>query len=132
VPGRAPRQGAAAPSRPVRSRRARLAVRRLDPWSVFVMSLLLSLFLALVTIIAALVLWMVLDKLGVPASINKSYKDIQGGDALLTQGRFVGGAALLAAANVVLLTAFATLGSLIYNVAATFTGGLELTLAEQD
>jgi hypothetical protein len=96
------------------------------------MSLLLSLFLALVTIIAALVLWMVLDKLGVPASINKSYKDIQGGDALLTQGRFVGGAALLAAANVVLLTAFATLGSLIYNVAATFTGGLELTLAEQD
>jgi hypothetical protein len=132
VPGRNPRPTPAGTARPVRNRRARLAIRRLDPWSVFVMSLLLSLFLAVVTIVAGFVLWFVLDKLGVPASINKSYKDVQGGSALLTRGRFVGGAALLAAANVVLLTAFATLSSLIYNLAATFTGGLTLTLAEQE
>jgi hypothetical protein len=130
VPGRAVKAGPS--TRPGRNRRARLAIRRLDPWSVFVMSLILSLFLAVVTIVAGFVLWFVLDKLGVPASINKSYRDVQGGTALLTQGRFVGGSALLAAANVVLLTAFATLGSLLYNLAATFAGGLELTLAEQD
>jgi hypothetical protein len=132
VPGRNPRPSVVSTGRPVRNRRAKLAIRRLDPWSVFVMSLLLSLFLAVVTIVAGFVLWAVLDKLGVPASINKSYKDVQGGSALLTRGRFLGGAALLAAANVVLLTAFATLGSLLYNLAATFTGGLELTLAEKD
>jgi hypothetical protein len=132
VPGRNPHPTPAGAARSVRSRRAKLAIRRLDPWSVFVMSLLLSLFLAVVTIVAGVVLWFVLDKLGVPASINKSYKDVQGGSALLTRSRFVGGAALLAAANVVLLTAFATLSSLIYNLAATFTGGLTLTLAEQE
>jgi len=99
---------------------------------VFVMSLLLSLFLAVVTIVAAMVLYAVLDSLGIPQSINKTQSEIQGGSGVLTKGRFLGGAALLAALNVVLLTALATLGSMLYNVCATFTGGLELTLAERD
>lgn len=96
------------------------------------MSLLLSLLLAVVTIVAGFVLWFLLNHLGVPKSVNKSYRDVEGGSDLLTQSRFVGGAALIAAVNVVLLTAFATLGSMLYNLAATFAGGLELTLAEQD
>jgi hypothetical protein len=139
VPGRAPGRPAAprppltSPlSRPVKGRKARLALRRLDPWSVFVMSLLLSLFLAVVTIVAAVLLYVVLDALGVPDSINRGVTDVKGGADILTRGRFLGGATLLAAVNVVLLTAFATLGSLLYNVCASFTGGLELTLAERD
>jgi hypothetical protein len=116
----------------VRGRRAKLAVRRLDPWSVFVVSLLLSLFLAVVTIVAALVLYVILATLGVPDSINKAVTDVNGGGALLTKGRFVGIGALVAAANVVLLTALATLGALLYNICATFTGGIEVTLAERD
>ncbi len=42
------------------------------------------------------------------------------------------GAAVLAALNVVLLTLLATLGSLLYNLCASFTGGIELTLGERD
>ena len=118
--------------RPVKSRRARLTLRRLDPWSVFVMSLLLSLFLAVITIVAAVVLYAVMNRLGIPKSINKAVTDVQGGGDVLTEGRFIGGAALLAAADVVLLTAFATLGSLLYNLTASLTGGLEVTLAERD
>ena len=127
----APRPPIAA-SRPVKGRRARLALRRLDPWSVFVTSLLLSLFLAVVTIVAAFVLYGVLDQLGIPHSINKTASDVQGGGDVLTRSRFLGGAALIAAVNVVLLTGLATLGALLYNVCATFTGGLEVTLAERD
>ena len=119
-------------SRPLKNRRAHLTLRRVDPWSVFVMSLLLSLFLALVTIIAAVVLYAVLDQLGVPRSINKTANDVQGGGDILTRGRFLGGAALIAAANVVLLTALATLSAVLYNICATFAGGLELTLAERE
>lgn len=139
VPSRATGQPApprqpltSAVNRPGKGRKARLALRRLDPWSVFVTSLLLSLFLAVVTIVAAVVLYGVLSQLGVPDSINKSVTDVKGGAAVLTRGRFIGGAALLAAINVVLLTALATLGALLYNVCASFTGGLELTLAERD
>ena len=99
---------------------------------MFVTSLLLSLFLAVVTIVAAFVLYAVLDKLGIPRSINKTASDVQGGGDVLTRSRFLGGATLLAALNVVLLTALATLGALLYNVCATFTGGLEVTLAERE
>jgi uncharacterized membrane protein len=116
----------------VRGRRARLALRRLDPWSVFVMSLLLSLFLAVMTLVAAVVLYAVLDRLGIPQSINETQSDIQGGEGVLTQGRFLGVAALIAGVNVILLTALATLGSMLYNLCAGFTGGLELTFAERD
>ncbi len=96
------------------------------------MSLLLSLFLAVVTIVAALVLYSVLSLLGVPESVNKAVSDVNGAGPLLTKGRFVGIGALVAAANVVLLTAFATLGALLYNICASFTGGVEFTLAERE
>ncbi len=39
---------------------------------------------------------------------------------------------MLAAVNVVFLTLLATLSALLYNLCASFTGGLELTLGERD
>jgi len=116
----------------MRGRKARLTLRRVDPWSVFVMSLLLSLFLAVVTIVASLVLYALLSALGVPDSINDAVSEARGGGDLLTRGRFVGFGALLAAADVILLTALATIGAMLYNLCATFTGGIELTLAERE
>jgi len=107
-------------------------VRRFDPWSVFVVSLLLSLCLAVVTIVAAFVLYVVLSALGVPDSVNQAVSDVNGSGPLLTKGRFIGIGALVAAANVVLITALATLGAMLYNVCATFTGGVEITLAERE
>lgn len=131
APRPAPRTTAA---RPVgaRGRRAKLAVKRLDPWSVFVTSLVLSLLLGVITIIAAFLLYAVLSALGVPDSINHNIGDITKDQSILTSGKFVGVAALIAAANVLLLTALATIGAMLYNVVATFTGGLELTLSERD
>lgn len=122
--------GAAAPRPVVRSRRARLALRRIDPWSVFILSLLVSMFLGVVTIVAGFVLYAVLDTLGVPNSINTAVTEVRGGAPPFTASRFVGIAALLAAVNIVLLTAMATLGALLYNICASFTGGIEVTLAE--
>jgi hypothetical protein len=99
---------------------------------VFVMSLLLSLFLAVMTVVGAFVLYQVLSALGVPESINKTANDVQGGGAVITSGRFMGVAALIAAANVVFLTVLATLGAVLYNLCASFAGGVEVTLAESE
>ena len=96
------------------------------------MSLLLSLFLAVMTVVAALVLYEVLSQLGVPSSINHSVNDVKGGGDVFTFGRFMGGAALLAAANVVFLTAAATLAAVVYNLCATFSGGIDLTLTDPE
>ncbi|MCW2543062.1 MAG: hypothetical protein JWM40_614 [Frankiales bacterium] len=112
--------------------RTSLVVRRIEPWSVFVMSLLLSLFLAVMTVVAALVLYLVLNQLGVPASINHNVNDVKGGGDVLTMGRFMGGAALLAAANVVFLTAAATLAAVLYNLCATFSGGVDVSLSDRE
>lgn len=97
---------------------------------MFILSLLVSMFLGVVTIVAGFVLYAVLDTLGVPNSINTAVTEVRGGEPPFTASRFVGIAALLAAVNIVLLTAMATLGALLYNICASFTGGIEVTLAE--
>ncbi len=113
-----------------------MSLRRIDPWSVFVFSLVASVFVGIALVVAVAVLYAVLGSLGVTESLNQLYAEVTGGsletDALLTTGRIVGGAAVLAAVNVVFLTLLATLGALLFNLCASFTGGLELTFGERD
>jgi len=47
-------------------------------------------------------------------------------------GRVLGFTMLVSAVDVVLLTAIATLGAFLYNLAATLLGGIEVTLAEDN
>ncbi len=119
---------------PARARKARLALKRIDPWSVFVFALIASLLLGIALVAAVAGLYAVLDGLGVQASVNELYDEVTSGDgtAIITSSRVVGGAAVVAAANVVLLTLLATLGSLLYNLCASFTGGIEVTLGERE
>ncbi len=138
APGTPARPAAAASTRPAagRTRRARLSLRRIDPWSVFLFSLLASVLLGIALVVAVAVLYAVLGSLGVTGSLNELFAEVSGGNAstepLLTSGRIVGGAAVLSAVNIVLLTLLATLGALLYNVCSSFTGGLELTFGERD
>jgi hypothetical protein len=125
---------------PVRSRRAKLALRRIDPWSVFLFSLLASIFLGIVLVVAVTVLYTVLANLGVLESVNQLFGEVagdgtDGGAAspeLITSARVFSGAAVLAAVDIVLITALATLGALLYNLCAALTGGIEVTLGERD
>jgi len=119
-----------------RSRRARLSLRRIDPWSVFVFTLVASIFVGVALVVAVAALFSVLGSLGVTGSVNELFSEVTGGLAdngpLLTFGRVVGGAAVLAAVNIVFLTLLATLSALLYNLCASFTGGIELTLGDDD
>jgi hypothetical protein len=121
-------------------RRARLHVKRIDPWSVMKFSFAVSFVLFVVVIVATSVLYLALDAMGVFESVNKTLSDMigatgGGGDSdtfKITAKGVIGGAALLGLVNVVLFTALATLGAFIYNVCADLVGGIELTLAEKD
>lgn len=118
-------------------RRARLALTRIDPWSVMKMSFLLSLALGIVMIVAVLVLWGVLSAAGVWDSINQSVNDIVGDGSTwnvtnyLGTSRVLGFTMIVAVVDVVLLTAVATLGAFLYNMAAALLGGVEVTLTEE-
>jgi hypothetical protein len=125
-------EGAARPTG--KARKARLALKRIDPWSVFVFSLIAALLLGIALVAAVAALYAVLDSLGVQSSVNELFAEVVGAGSgpLITGRRVIGGAAVLAALNVVLLTLLATLGALLYNLCASFTGGVELTLGERD
>ena len=125
--GRAPR-GAA-------RRRARLALRRVEPVSVFVLALLISIFVALVLLVAVGVLYTLLDNLGVVPAVNNFARElevVQPGQSILSLPRVLGVAGVIAAVDVVLLTVLATLGAFLYNVCASLTGGVEVVLAERE
>jgi hypothetical protein len=122
-------------------RRARLNLKRIDPWSVMKFSFAVSIVLFIVVVVATAVLYLALDTMGVWSEINKSLGDLvkTSGGTDATSGGFritawgvIGTSMLIGAVNVVLFTALATLGAFIYNVCADLVGGVELTLAERD
>lgn len=129
---------AAAGKRP--PRRARLRLTRIDPWSVMKTAFLLSIALGVVTVVSVLMVWTVLEAAGVWDSINQAVQNILGGESAadfdiedyLGTSRVLGFTMLVAVIDVVLLTAIATLGAFLYNMAAALLGGVEVTLAEDN
>jgi hypothetical protein len=118
-------------------RRARLFIKRIDPWSVMKFSFAVSFVLFFVAIVATSVLYLALDAMGVFRSLNKMLADMLGatggkGTFKITALGVIGTAGVLGLVNVVLFTALATLGSFIYNVCADLVGGIEVTLSEKD
>ncbi|BBJ42386.1 hypothetical protein GCM10017744_052740 [Streptomyces antimycoticus] len=136
---RRPRTPAGARPAP-RTRKARLRVARVDPWSVMKVSFLLAIALGICTVIAVAVLWMVMDAMGVFSAVGGTISDAtesQEGsgfdlESFLSLPRVLGFTGIIAVINVVLATALATLGAFIYNLSAGFVGGVELTLAEDE
>ncbi|MCZ7417676.1 DUF3566 domain-containing protein [Streptomyces sp. WMMC897] len=123
-----------------RTRKARLRVAKADPWSVMKVSFLLSIALGICTIVAVAVLWMVMDAMGVFATIGDTVTDATASpegsgfdvEAFLSLPRVLMFTSLIAVIDVVLATALATLGAFVYNLSAGFVGGVELTLAEDE
>ncbi|BCY04923.1 hypothetical protein L3i22_000110 [Actinoplanes sp. L3-i22] len=122
-------------------RRARLNLKRIDPWSVMKFAFAVSIVLFIVVVVATSVLYLALDTMGVWTSVNDSLKELvsasggpgsTGGGFRITAWGVIGTSMLIGAVNVVLFTALATLGAFIYNVCADLVGGIELTLAERD
>ncbi|ONK12791.1 DUF3566 domain-containing protein [Streptomyces sp. MP131-18] len=123
-----------------RTRKARLRVAKADPWSVMKVSFLLSIALGICTIIAVAVLWMVMDAMGVFATIGDTVTEATETDtdsgfdlvAFLSLPRVMLFTSVIALIDVVLATALATLGAFMYNLSAGFVGGIEVTLAEDE
>src|SRR5215203_3353669 len=122
-----------------RTRKARLRLSRLDPWSVMKTSFMFSIAAGIMLVVAVYTVWTVLDSSGLFDSINDIVKSVVStpGDTTpfriqdyVNTQKVMGIAALIACVDVVIFTALATLGSFLYNLAATMLGGLEITLAE--
>jgi hypothetical protein len=123
------------PSGPVR---ASMQIRRVDPWTVLKVSLVLSVVLFFVWMIAVAFLYLVLGGMGVWSKLNSNVGDLltsasgSSGGELVSSGTIFGGAVLIGLVNIVVLSAMATVGAFIYNLTTDLVGGIEVTLADRE
>lgn len=122
-----------------RTRKARLRLSRIDPWSVMKTVFLFSIAFGIMSWVATYLLWQILLSSGLFAALNDAVLSIISSPSnsegwriedYLSANKVLGVTALLAVINVVITTALGTLGAFLYNLSANILGGLELTLAE--
>lgn len=143
--GQRPVQGRTAQAQPglvkpaprAKVRRARLLVSKVDPWSVLKMAFLLSVALGIVTVVAAIVLWTVLDLTGIFDQVDSLLGTLAGSEGggfelkkVASLGQVASFATIIAVVNVVLLTALSMLSAVLYNISATLVGGIGVTLTD--
>ena len=100
-------------------------------------TLVFSLGLLVVFVVAISALYGVLSAMGVFSAVNSTLHDITdsgsgGTNIVFSAGRIIGGAIVIGGINVILFTALATLGAFLYNLCASLVGGIEVTLSEQE
>ncbi|MEV5838032.1 DUF3566 domain-containing protein [Nocardia sp. NPDC052112] len=116
--------------------RATVQIRRIDPWSTLKISLVISVAMFFVWMLAVGLLYIVLEGMGVWERLNSTFTDMvssdSGGVGLVDAGSVFGYAGVIGLINVVLFTALATVGVFIYNQCCDLVGGIQVTLADPD
>lgn len=117
-------------------RRVRLAVARVDPWSIMKLSFLLSVAVGIMIVVATAVIWYTLDGMAVFTRVNDviatlasdpTFFDLEEYAAF---DRVISLATMVAVVDIVLLTALSTIGAFLYNITAALVGGINLTLTD--
>lgn len=116
-------------------RSARMTVMRVDPWSVMIIGLLLSVAFAIMGIIAVAILWFVLDSMAVFANMDDFLKTLNNETLsqlgqLMQFGRVMSFAVVVGVIEIVLMTALSAVGALLYNVIAALVGGVKISVID--
>lgn len=141
APGGAAEEESVAPAVPVAPRQAprrvRLAVSRIDPWSIMKMSFLFSVAIGIAGVVMTAVLWTILNGLGIFSDIDRIISENQLASAepiyildYVGFRRVVSLSVVIGVLDVVLMTAIATLSSFLYNISSSLVGGIQLTLTD--
>lgn len=122
-----------------RTRKARLRLTRIDPWSVMKTAFLFSIAFGIMVWIGVWVVWGVIEASGLFDAVNKMLTEVLGNASnptsfqlqdYISTGHVMGYTTILTVVNVIIITALTTLFAFLYNLSATVLGGLEVTLAE--
>ena len=119
----------------VRVNRVRRIIRKIDPWTVLKVTLVLNFIVSLTVVLGLSILWVLLVNAGVPQGLE----DIARRLALLDQDASLVGnietlftsVISLAAVYMLTQTALATIGAFFYNLVSDLVGGIEVVVLEE-
>ncbi|NLG62122.1 MAG: DUF3566 domain-containing protein [Candidatus Cloacimonetes bacterium] len=116
-------------SRNAGGKQVRLRLVYLDFWSMVKFSFLIWLCLGIALIVAAVLIWVVLNSTGIFGTLNDLLRDILGQDEFSITDTFGLGQVVLfsfviAVLNTVIGTILGAIGALLYNLSVRFTGGI--------
>lgn len=111
---------------------------RVNPFSVMKIAFLLSVALGIAGVVITAALWLLLNGMGVFSQIDEALGEIPtagtGGRLNIFEyvgfGRVLSLAVVFGVADVILMTAMATVGAFLYNICAALVGGLGFTLSD--
>lgn len=133
---RASTRGLVRPAPRAKVRRARLVVSRVDTWSVLKLAFLLSVALGIVVVVAAVLIWIIMDITGLFNGINELAAMLSGPTGspkvqdIVSLGQVAIFATILSVLNVILLTLLSVIAAMLYNLAAGLIGGIGVTLTD--
>ena len=134
TPQRSSTKGLVRPAPRAKVRRARLVVSRVDTWSVLKLAFLLSVSLGIVVVVAAVLIWILMDITGLFNGINELAAMLAGPGGstevqeIVSLGQVAIFATILSVINVILLTLLSVIAAMLYNLAAGLIGGIGVTL----
>ena len=119
-----------------RARRMSLSLTRIDAWSAAKVAFMLSIAGGIIQIVAAALLWMMLNVVGVfdqvTQIVSSTGLDAGGFDLanVLSLSTVLSAVTIFSIIEVILITVLVTIVTLLYNVVSTLVGGIHVTLGD--
>jgi hypothetical protein len=112
-------------------RRARLVIRKVDPWSVLRFSLLFYFCLLLIVLLGSAIIFAILKAFGVIANFEELFSSLElnvkiSGGAIF-KWLFISGVL-----GTIVWSAITVFGAFLYNLIADVVGGIEVSVSERD
>src|SRR5918996_4801661 len=135
--------GRGSPVRGPTQRRVKVAIRKVNPWSVLKFSLLFYFCLMLVFLVGFVILWGILDAAGIVGSLEDLLTEIWGSADVATGPNdpvtpfridfwyLFRMMLLIGLFSTVLWAAFTMFVTFLYNLISDLVGGIEVTLVER-
>ncbi len=114
-------------------RRVRRVLRKIDPWTVLKVSIIFNLIIVMAISIGIAIAWSLLRNSGIPDSIIDSINDLAifEEDISLDGPSYFRVMVFFSIVSTILLTGFATLSAVFYNLISDVVGGVEFVVLEE-
>jgi len=113
-------------------RRARLVIRKIDPWSVLKFSLLFYFCLLLIMLLGSAIIFAILKAFGVISNIEKLIRDLSEATFTISGGAIFRWLFLFGLLGAVVASAITVFIAFLYNLIADVVGGIEISVAERE